>query len=118
MSRSGVKVRLKKRLKEMMKKGKLQYKSMVGKEVEQYVSNDLLAFMGMLVEENNMLKKTMLKKAKKEIIYNMRRIINQEFDENEKVCDKLMDNITETKFNLINRYDDAMKLLNQIENED
>ena len=113
-----MKVRLKKKLKEIRKKGKLQYKSMVGKEVEQYVSNDLLAFMGMLIEENNMLKKTMLKKAKKDIIHNMKRIINQEFDENEKVCDKLMDNVTEAKFNLINRYDDAMKLLNQIEIED
>jgi ribosomal protein S17E len=118
MGKSGVKVKLKKKLKEMMLKGKLQYKSMVSKEVEKNASNDLLAFMGMLVEENNMLKKTMLKKAKKDIINNMKRIINQEFDENEKVCDKLMDNVTEAKFNLINRYDDAMKLLNQIENED
>ena len=118
MGRSGVKLKLKKRLKEMMLKGKLQYKSMVSKEVEKNVSNDLLAFMGMLVEENKLLKMTMLKKAKKDIIHNMRRIINQEFDENEKVCDKLMDNVTEAKFNLINRYDDAMKLLNQVENED
>ena len=83
-----------------------------------YANNDLLAFMGMLVDENDMLRQTMKKNMKKEMIYNMKRIINKEFDENEKVCDKIMDNITEAKFKLVNRYDEMMKFLNQMENED